>query len=310
MRKKATIGSNLASSKKWDSATLDAGQIDRLVESIRAAGHSMDSQALAQALDESLDNEAPTGRPASSSNSASRVKKYDHRCDYQEGEQVYVDNRYGKSLATITRIIRQPATAFCDKAFLEFEDDEYRTRWEEERSTPYFAINSGRVDAPAVYVDATSIMQRSPAKRPRLNATATAKLARIIDRALASDSRVAREGHGWRLASAAPSTTPRPHISAEPGGAGIPDPLSQGCYKAPVLEIIDKMGEATIEDIKENIQSRLRLSPADWETDKTGKIVWIHRLHAAIKHLKRVGSIDSPRREVYRRVRVQREKSA
>ena len=78
--------------------------------------------------------------------------------------------------------------------------------------------------------------------------------------------------------------------------------LSQGSYKAPLLEAIDQTGEATIEEIKRNVQTCLKLTPADWETDRTGKIVWIHRLHAAIKHLKRVGAIDSPRREVYRRV--------
>src|SRR5579872_6580680 len=76
-----------------------------------------------------------------------RVKKYDHRSNYQEGERVLVDNRYGRSLATITRIIRQPPQAFCDKAFMEFNDPSYRERWEQERSTPYFAINSGRINA-------------------------------------------------------------------------------------------------------------------------------------------------------------------
>ncbi len=87
-----------------------------------------------------------------------------------------------------------------------------------------------------------------------------------------------------------------------PGSVSLSNALSQGSYKAPLLEAIDKMGEATIEDIKRNIQKNLTLGPDDWVADSTGKIVWLHRLHAAIKHLKRVGAIDSPRREVYRRV--------
>jgi hypothetical protein len=80
------------------------------------------------------------------------VKRYDHRCDYQEGERVYVENRYGKSLATVLKVIRLPGQS-CDKAILEFEDPGFRAKWEQERATPYFAVNSGRGTAILTYVE-------------------------------------------------------------------------------------------------------------------------------------------------------------
>lgn len=307
MSKKAAVGSSLAGTRNWDMLTLEDKHLDRIVEALKAAGHSLTAQSLAQTLSEMLTGEISTPAPVEA-----RVKKYDHRCNYEEGEQVFVDNRYGKSLATVTKIIRQPPTAFCDKAFLEFEDSAYRSKWEGERSTPYFAIHSGRTNVQPEYVTFTPSLPTGHSHAPRFNATAILKLAKAVDRTLSEDERFAKTPHGWLLAEDASTEAPtRGHISAEPGGTVGAVPLPQGCYKAPLLEVIDRMGEATIEDIKKNIQSKLELGPADWRADHTGKIVWIHRLHAAIKHLKRVGAIDSPRREVYRRIGVMRqEKSA
>lgn len=79
------------------------------------------------------------------------IKRYDHRCDYQEGERIYVENRYGKSFATVLKIIRLPLQS-CDKAILEFEDPGYQERWGKERSTPYFAINCSRGAALPSYI--------------------------------------------------------------------------------------------------------------------------------------------------------------
>lgn len=296
---KAKSSSSLAGTVDWDTVSLEGEHLDRLGQLLKDEGQPQDALVLAQKLLESHVQAA-----AAPSASPVRVKKYDHRCNYEEGERVFVDNRYGQSLATVTKIVRQPPTAFCDKAFLDFDDDDYRARWEAERSTPYFAIHSGRANVPAVYVDASERRSAAP-RRTRSNATAVVKLARRIDSALSADDRFTQTPSGWQLAGQ--PTPAKPHISAEPGGAAPGSPaLSQGCYKAPLLAAIDQMGEATIEDIKRNVQTMLKLTSADWETDSTGKIVWIHRLHAAIKHLKRVGAIDSPRREVYRRVGLQK----
>jgi hypothetical protein len=305
---KATVGSSLASVKHWDTLTLNGEQLDRIADSFRSIGHAIDTQTFALVVAEEIAAQRLADEAASGSLTTNRVKRYDHRCDYQQGDRVFVDNRYGRSFATITKIIRQPPQAFCDKAFLEFDDPEYRTRWEEERSTPYFAIYSGRTNVEPVYVEETTT--RPKARNLRLNATATARLCRVLDAALSSDPRFASTPVGWVLAQEMETgSSTRPHISAEPGGVPVQprSPLPQGCYKAPLLEAIDEKGEATIDDIKRAIQSSLKLGPADWEMDNTGKIVWIHRLHAAIKHLKRVGTIDSPRREVYRRVGLRRE---
>jgi hypothetical protein len=301
MGKRETVGSSLAGTKNWATVVLDDRHRDEMAGYIRDAAGPLEAQTLARKLGESLTEDAPA--PATTM----MVKKYDHRCDFTEGERVFVDNRYGKSFAVVTQIVRQPPTAFCDKAFLEFEDAEYRAKWEEERSTPYFAINSGRLKVDPSYVEGGAPPTAS--RKSRMNATAVAKLARVVEASLAQDVRFVQTPLGWHLADLIKDMPVRPHISAEIGGPGA-TPLPQGLYKAPLLEVIDQMGEATIDEIKRNIQNKLRLGPADWETDPTGKIVWIHRLHAAIKHLKRVGTIETPRRQVYRRATVQREKSA
>jgi hypothetical protein len=312
MARKATAGVSLVPGKDWNSLILDEGHLSQIAGFVRSAERPLSTQALAQALAEQLVAETVAASDASVS-----VKRYDHRCDYQEGERVFVDNRYGKSLASITKIIRQPQQAFCDKAFLEFDDAGYRTRWEEERSTPYFAINSGRANAAPTYIEIENTPKAAHTRGSRINATTIAKLSRIIERDMPLQSRFVRLPEGWQLAERceAPALG-RPHIQAEPGGAatevdeGEVGPLPQGCYKETVLTVIDKMGEASIDEIKRSVQAALLLGPADWETDPTGKIVWIHRLHAAIKHLKRVGAIDSPRRELYRRVNVRQRETA
>lgn len=308
MAVKAIVSSSLASSKDRPTLALEAEHLHQIADVIAAAGRAVDTQKLVKTLVESLETVASSPEPVTE-----RVKRYDHRCNYEEGERVFVDNRYGKSFATVTNIIRQPPQAFCDKAFLEFDDAGYRSRWEHERSTPYFAIHSGRTNADAVYIETESAPKSA---QSRLNASAIVRLGKALDKALASDERFQKSSSGWLLAGMAPVEAPtRPHISSERGGVpprpiGSSNPSgahSQGSYKGPLLEVIDLMGEATIEDIKRNIQKNLTLGPDDWVADSTGKIVWLHRLHAAIKHLKRVGAIDSPRREVYRRVVLRRE---
>ncbi len=308
MAARAMVSSSLASSKARTILAIEGEHLDKVAEIIGSAGHAVDTQKLIQTLMQGLEAATPGPEPLTE-----RVKRYDHRCNYEEGERVFVDNRYGKSFATVSKIIRQPPQAFCDKAFLEFDDAGYRGRWEHERSTPYFAIHSGRTNAEPVFIEAESTARPTPS---RSNASAIVRLAKALDKALAADERFQKASRGWELVGMSPAEAlPRPHISAERGGAA-PRPVgsgtesvahSQGSYKGPLLEVIDQMGEATIEDIKRNIQKNLTLGPEDWIADSTGKIVWLHRLHAAIKHLKRVGAIDSPRREVYRRVALRRE---
>ena len=297
MRTKATAAASMALHGNWDTLTLDHAHLDQIAAIIRLGSRPLDPGTIARILADSLLNQAMPGHSA-------RVKKYDHRCNYEEGDRVYMDNRYGRSFATITKIIRQPDQAFCDKAFLEFDDEEYRARWEEERSTPYFAIHSGRTKIEPTYVDADNPSRtvQGPFLTPGVLDSLTAK----VEETLRANPRFQQTDEGWLIAAPARGLA-RNHIASMPGGrtennGSAQGPLPQGFYKAPLLEVIDKMGEATIDEIKKNIQARLTLGPADWEMDKTGKIVWIHRLHAAIKHLKRVRAIDSPRREVYRRV--------
>lgn len=192
------------------------------------------------------------------------VPRYDHRCNYQEGDRVWVDNRYGQSLATIIKIIRQPGT-FCDKALLEFEDDDYRAKWERERSTPYFAINSSRtVTTPSVVT-----VEASPRKVGR-----------------------------WRGPLCGPAAVePEPQQESLRQGfyrkfveRYLRERTAQTVTAADLHEAILTSGHLTASDLVEH-------------PTKPGKAIWSVQFQSAIKHLKKVGVIECPQRGHYQKAR-------
>src|SRR5207247_1118921 len=80
MAKKALAGSSLAAVKNWDTLTLQPEQVDQIAALIRTASRPLASQALAQRMGESV-----TIQPTAPTRGHEKVKRYDHRCNYQEG---------------------------------------------------------------------------------------------------------------------------------------------------------------------------------------------------------------------------------